>query len=174
MTSGPSLTFLSLPKVFASMGAAGRFVGIAFFLMLGFAALTSCVSVMETLVANCMELFHKSRKKMCVIIGTYSLVTAVIICLGYNVFYFDLKLPNGSVGQLLDIMDYISNSVMMPFIALLSTILIGWIVTPDYVIDEMERSGDKFRRKKLYRVMIRFVAPVMMFILFLQSTGILS
>mgnify|MGYP000152202392 CR=1 FL=1 len=67
MTSGPSLTFLSLPKVFASMGAAGRFVGIAFFLMLGFAALTSCVSVMETLVANCMELFHKSRKKMCVI-----------------------------------------------------------------------------------------------------------
>lgn len=64
MTSGPSLTFLSLPKVFASMGAAGRFVGIAFFLMLGFAALTSCVSVMETLVANCMELFHKSRKKM--------------------------------------------------------------------------------------------------------------
>ena len=59
-------------------------------------------------------------------------------------------------------------------IALLSTILIGWVVTPDYVISEMERSGDKFRRKKLYRVMIRFVAPVMMFILFLQSTGILS
>ena len=114
MTSGPSLTFLSLPKVFASMGAAGRFVGIAFFLMLGFAALTSCVSVMETLVANCMELFHKSRKKMCVIIGTYSLVTAVIICLGYNVFYFDLKLPNGSVGQLLDLADYISNSFLMP------------------------------------------------------------
>ena len=105
MTSGPSLTFLSLPKVFASMGAAGRFVGIAFFLMLGFAALTSCVSVMESLVANCMELFHKSRKKMCVIIVTYSLVTAVIICLGYNVFYFDLKLPNGSVGQLLDLAD---------------------------------------------------------------------
>ena len=76
--------------------------------------------------------------------------------------------------KLSKIVRHISNSVMMPFIALLSTILIGWIVTPDYVIDEMERSGDKFRRKKLYRVMIRFVAPVMMFILFLQSTGILS
>ena len=61
----------------------------------------------------------------------------------------------------------------MPFIAFFSTILIGWIVTPDYVIDEMERSGDKFRRKKLYYVMIRFVAPIMMFVLFLQSTGIL-
>ena len=102
------------------------------------------------------------------------LAASAVIALGYSIFYVEVKLPNGSVGQLLDIMDYISNSVMMPFIALLSTILIGWVVTPDYVISEMERSGDKFRRKKLYRVMIRFVAPVMMFILFLQSTGILS
>ena len=64
MASGPSLTFISLPRVFASMGGVGRIVGIVFFLALGFAALTSCVSVMETLVANCMEIFHKSRKEM--------------------------------------------------------------------------------------------------------------
>ena len=96
------------------------------------------------------------------------------IALGYSVFYFEVQLPNGSTGQLLDIMDYVSNSVMMPLIALLSTVLIGWLMTPDYVIDEMERSGHKFRRKKLYRIMIRYVAPVMMFVLFLQSTGILS
>ena len=62
-------------------------------------------------------------------------------------------------------MDYVSNSVMMPFIALLSTILIGWVMTPDYVIDEMQRGGKTFRRKKLYRVMIRYVAPVMMLVL---------
>lgn len=74
----------------------GRIVGIVFFLALGFAALTSCVSVMETLVANCMEIFHKSRKEMCAMVGVYSLVTAVTICLGYNVFYFELTLPNGS------------------------------------------------------------------------------
>jgi len=78
------------------------------------------------------------------------------------------------VGQLLDIMDYISNSVMMPFIALLSTILIGWVMTPDYVIDEMQWNGENFRRKKLYRVMMRYVASVMMLVLFLQSTGILA
>ena len=171
MTSGPSLTFLSLPKVFASMGAAGRFVGIAFFLMLGFAALTSCVSVMETLVANCMELFHKSRKKMCVIIGTYSLVTAVIICLGYNVFYFELTLPNGSAAQLLDVMDYISNSFLMPFISLLTSILIGWVIGPKWVIDEVEKNGEHFGRAKLYSVMMRYVVPVVMLILFLTSTG---
>ena len=94
--------------------------------------------------------------------------------MGYNVLYFELPLPNGSTAQLLDVMDYISNSVMMPFIALLSTILIGWVMTPDYVIDEMQRNGETFRRKKLYRVMIRYVAPVMMLVLFLQSTGILA
>ena len=76
--------------------------------------------------------------------------------------------------QLLDIMDYISNSVMMPLIALLSTILIGWVKSPKYVADEMERGGYKFRRKRMYYVMIRYVAPVMMLVLFLQSTGLLS
>ena len=120
MASGPSLTFISLPKVFQAMGSAGHIVGLAFFLMLGFAALTSCVSVMETLVANCMEVFGKTRKQMCVMVGIYSLITAVLICLGYNVLYFELKLPNGSTGQLLDVMDYISNSFLMPIISLLN------------------------------------------------------
>ena len=89
---------------------------------------------METLVANCMELFHQPRKKMCALIGIYSLVTAVVICLGYNVFYFELKLPNGSAAQLLDLMDYISNSFLMPFISLLTSILIGWVVKPHWII----------------------------------------
>ena len=172
MASGPSLIFISLPKVFASMGAIGRIVAIAFFLMMGFAALTSCVSVMETLVANCMEIFHKSRQKMCAVIGIYSLVTAVLICLGYNVLYFEVKLPNGTVAQLLDIMDYISNSFLMPFISLLTSILIGWVVGPKLIIDEAERNGEHFRRAKLYCFMIRYAVPVVMLILFLVSTGI--
>ena len=171
MASGPSLTFISLPRVFASMGGVGRIVGIVFFLALGFAALTSCVSVMETLVSNCMEIFHKSRKEMCAMVGVYSLVTAVTICLGYNVFYFELTLPNGSAAQLLDVMDYISNSFLMPFISLLTSILIGWVIGPKWVIDEVEKNGEHFGRAKLYSVMMRYVVPVVMLILFLTSTG---
>ncbi len=172
MSSGPSLIFISLTKVFASMGnVVGRIVGIAFFLMLGFAALTSCVSVMETLVANCMEIFHKSRQKMCALIGVYSLVTTIIICLGYNVLYFNVTLPNGASAQLLDIADYISNNFLMPFISLLTSILIGWVVGPKYIIKEVERNGEHYRRAKLYSFMIRYVVPVVMFILFLVSTG---
>ena len=103
----------------------------------------------------------------------YLIVTAVI-ALGYSVFYVEVKLPNGSTGQLLDIMDYISNSFLMPFIALLSSIFIGWVMKPAWIAEEMELNGGKFRRKKLYNVMIRYIMPVVMTILFLQSTGLLS
>lgn len=174
MGAGPSLMFISLPKVFAAMGRAGTAVGILFFVTAIFATLSSCISVLESITANCMEIFHTSRRKTVLVLSVIYLAASAVIALGYSVFYVEVLLPNGSVGQLLDIMDYVSNSVMMPFIALLSTVLIGWVMTPDYVIDEMERNGETFRRKKLYCVMIRYVAPVMMFVLFLQSTGILS
>ncbi len=173
MSAGPSLMFVSLPKVFAAMGKAGTVVGILFFVTAIFATLTSCISVLESITANVMEIFHIARKKAVLILTVIYLAASGVIALGYSVFYLEIPLPNGSVGQLLDLMDYISNSVMMPFIALLSTLLIGWIVTPDYVIDEIQRGGRNFRRKKLYRVMIRYIAPVMMLVLFLQSTGIL-
>ena len=167
MASGPSLTFISLPRVFASMGGVGRIVGIVFFLALGFAALTSCVSVMGRWWPTAWRSFTRAARRC----APYSLVTAVTICLGYNVFYFELTLPNGSAAQLLDVMDYISNSFLMPFISLLTSILIGWVIGPKWVIDEVEKNGEHFGRAKLYSVMMRYVVPVVMLILFLTSTG---
>ena len=174
MGAGPSLMFISLPKVFAAMGVVGPVFGLIFFVMAAFAALTSCVSVLETVVANCMEIFHSERRKTTLIATVIYCIASVVIVLGYSVFYMEIKLPNGSTGQLLDIMDYISNSFLMPFIALLSTILIGWVVGPKYVTDEVESSGHRMSRKGLYVVMVKFVAPVMMLVLFLQSTGLLN
>ena len=121
-----------------------------------------------------MEIFHAGRKKVTLVLTVIYLAASAIIALGYSLFYLEVPLPNGSVGQLLDIMDYISNSFMMPFIAMLSTILIGWVVGPKWIIDEMERNGEHFGRKKVYIVMIKFIAPIMMFVLFLQSTGLLT
>ena len=174
MSAGPSLMFISLPKVFAAMGKAGVFMGILFFVAAIFATLTSCISVLESITANCMEIFHTERKKTVLVLAVIYLAASAVIALGYSVFYFEITLPNGSGAQLLDVMDYISNSVMMPFIALLSAILIGWIKTPDYVIGEMERNGETFGRKAIYRVMIRYIAPLVMLVLFLQSTGIFA
>ena len=174
MSAGASLMFVSLPKVFAAMGKAGVFVGILFFVTAIFATLTSCISVLESIVANCMEIFHTTRKKTVLVLSVIYLAASAVIALGYSVFYLEAELPNGTTGQLLDIMDYVSNSVLMPLIALFSTILIGWVTKPSFVTEEMERGGYAFRRKKIYVIMIRYIAPVMMLVLFLQSTGILQ
>ncbi|MDO5475961.1 MAG: sodium-dependent transporter [Eubacteriales bacterium] len=174
MKAGPSLMFVSLPKVFASMPGIGGIVGAAFFIMAGFAALTSCVSVLETITANCMEILHSDRRKTTFVLTILYIAASVVIALGYSLFYFELPLPNGSVGQILDLMDYISNSFMMPFISLLSAILIGWVVGPDWIVEEVEHESRSFRLKKLYRFMIRYAVPVIMLILFVKSTGILG
>lgn len=174
MSKGPGLMFVSLPKVFFEMGPAGRYIGLAFFVMTVFAALTSCISVLESIVANCMEIFHTDRKKTTSVLTVIYLGATAVVALGYSVFYFETSFPAIKGGQLLDVMDYISNSFMMPFISILSAILIGWIMKPDWIIEEMESTGDRFRRKRLYIIMIKYVVPVVMVILFLQSTGILA
>ena len=94
--------------------------------------------------------------------------------MGYNLLYFELPLPNGQTAQLLDLMDYISNSFLMPFISLLTCIFVGWVIGPSWIDEEMELNGTVFKRKKMYAFMIRYVTPVMMTVLFLQSAGIFT
>ncbi len=172
--SGPSLMFVSLPKVFAAMGKVGTVVGCLFFAMVLFAALTSAVSIMEAVVSSFMDEFHVSRIKAAVIETIIALIGGVFVCLGYNKLYFEFTLPNGAVAQILDIMDYISNNALMPIVAIGTCILIGWIVKPQTIIDEVEKSGSSLGRKNLYVVMIRFIAPVLLIILLLKSVGLLN
>lgn len=174
MASGPSLMFVSLPKVFAAMGKVGNVVGCLFFAMVLFAALTSAVSVMEAVVSSIMDKFHMSRTKAGILEGGIALVGGIIVCLGYNKLFFDVVLPNGAHAQILDIMDYISNNGLMPVVAIGTCILIGWVVKPKMIVDEVEKSGCKFGRKRLYTVMVKFIAPVLLLILLLKSLGILT
>lgn len=174
MSAGPGLMFISLPKVFNAMGTSGRIIGLLFFILAGFAALTSCISVLESIAANFMEVYKWNRKTTTSLLSAVYLILTAIIALGYSIFYVEISLPNGSTGQLLDIMDYISNSFLMPFIALISSIFIGWIIKPQYIIEEMEYGNCIFHRKKLYSVMIKYFVPVIMLILFLFSTGIVK
>ena len=172
MSAGPGLMFISLPKVFNAMGKVGTVIGALFFIMVTFAAITSSVSVMEAIVSGLMDKFHLTRKKSAVITTVYAVVGMLVVCFGYNIWYFELKLPNGSTAQILDVMDYLSNNIFMPLVAILSCILIGWVVKPKTVIDEVTRNGEKFGRKKLYIVMVKFVAPILLALLLLQSFGI--
>lgn len=173
MGAGPSLMFVSLPRVFDAMGSIGAFVGIVFFLMVAFAAVTSSVSLMEAIVSCTMDKFHFSRKRSTILVTLVALVIGIIVCLGYNLFYFELQLPNGTTAQFLDLLDYISNYFLMPIVAIATCILIGWIAKPHVVIDEVMTYGVKFARRKLYIVMVTVITPVMLFFLFLQSVGLL-
>lgn len=172
MSAGPGLMFVSLPKVFDAMGGIGRFIGILFFLMVTFAAVTSSVSVMEAIVSGLMDKWHLSRKKSSALCTVYCIILGVIVCLGYNVLYFELPLPNGATAQVLDLMDYISNNIFMPVVAISTCILFGWVAKPKTIIDEVTYGGQKFSRQGLYVVMIKYIAPVLLFILLLQSFGI--
>ncbi len=174
MASGPSLMFVSLPKIFTEMGFVGNIVGGLFFIMVTFAALTSSVSILEAIVANLMEMTGKSRKQITVISTIVIAIVAALVCLGYNAIYFELPLPNGSTGQLLDVMDYLSNNLLMPIVCLFTCIIIGWVVKPKWIIEEVEQGGHTFSRKKLFAVMIKYIVPVLMVLLLLQSLGVFN
>lgn len=170
--AGPGLIFVTLPKVFDSMGSFGQYFGLMFFVMVLFAALTSAVSILEAIVSSMMDKLKWSRKKATLVMALITFVVSVIVCLGYNVFYFEKSFAVVKDGQILDFLDYVSNNLLMPIVAIFTCILVGWVVGPKMVIDEVTRNGEHFGRKWLYIIMIKFVAPVLLVIILLGSFGI--
>ena len=174
--SGPALMFVALPKVFGEMGGLiGGAVGILFFLTVAFAALTSSVSIMEAIVSSCMDKFGWDRKKAVIGVAALTAVMGTVVCLGYNVLYFEAILPNTPAGknaQILDVLDYISNYVLMPVVSITTCVFIGWVVKPGTIIDEVTLGGFKFSRERLYVVMVKFITPVLLLLLLLQALGV--
>lgn len=174
LNKGPGLMFITLPKVFESTGAGmATIVGTAFFLLVFFAALTSSMSLMETLVSSVCDHFKMDRKKSTILVAIFSAVVGTFPALGYNV------LSGVKFGKfdILDTMDFLSNSVLMPITALLTCIFIAYVVGVKMVKDEVELSG-KFKREKLFNVMIRYIAPlftvaILVFAL-LEALGVLT
>lgn len=174
MAGGPSLMFVTLPKVFMQMGSAGNVVGALFFAMVLFAAVTSGMSVLEAVVSSFMDKTKMSRSKATVIETLLALIIGVVVCFGYNIFKFEVTLPNGAKAQILDILDYISNNIFMPIVAIATCILVGWVVKPKMVYDEATKNGEKFGRKGLYVLMVKYVAPVLLMVLLLMAMGIIK
>lgn len=174
--SGPSLMFVSLPQIFEQMGFIGHIVGALFFLLVFFAALTSSISLMEAVTASIIDRFHLTRPIATALCLVVSLVIGVTVCLGYNVLYCDIPLFNGTTGQILDLLDYLTNSLMLPIVALLTCLLVGWVCKPHCVLDEIKigHKSEVIHREKLFVVMIKFVAPILLFIILLQAFNVFS
>ncbi len=175
MAGGPGLMFVAMPKIFSSMGIAGTIIGVVFFLMVLFAALTSSVSILEAIVSSLIDKTGTTRKKATVYEGAIAMAIGVLICLGFNILGFiKLDLPGNKGAELLTIFDYLSNNILMPIVAILTCILIGWIAKPKTVIDEATKNGERFGRKYLYIGMVKVVAPVLLITLLLGSLGIIK
>lgn len=163
--AGPGLMFGVLPQVFEGFGFAANVVGFAFFALVFFAALTSCISLFETLVSIVEDGAKRGRSFAIAVCGVFVLVVGVIVNMGYNnllsvdLMYSVFGIGNYQDAQLLDFFDFLSNTVMMPIVALLTCIFIGWIIKPQVIIDEVKQSS-KFTAEKLFVVMIKYIAPV--------------
>ena len=173
--SGPSLMFIILPEVFADMGQVATIVGFVFFLLVFFAALTSAISLTETCVSIIQDGAGYSRRKSLVITVVFIVVAGLFINSGYNVLSFIQPLGEGS--SLLDFADFISNSVIMPIVALLTCVFVGWIVKPKTIIDEVRISAP-FKAAKAWSIMVKYIAPVLVVVILVtalaQSLGIMK
>lgn len=165
LQAGPSLMFITLPKVFASMGA-GTIAGILFFLLVFFAALTSAISLLETSVSSLSQQFHISRNKAIVIMAFVMLAFGTTSCLGYGVWDFISIFGMA----FLDFYDFLTNSIMMPIAALATCILIIKVVGFQKIIDEVKISSP-FKREKMYVFFMKYLASFFLIIILLSSVA---
>ena len=162
--SGPGLMFQVLPKVFHTMPG-GRFIGIAFFLMVLLAALTSSISLMETVVSIFMDRFKLNRPVSCLIVLGISVLLGVPSSLGYSLWSEVTVMGM----QILDFFDFFSNNLLMPIVALITALFAGYVLKPKTVIDEVTLEGNRFKWRGLFEVVIRYVAPVCILVILVSS-----
>lgn len=164
LQQGPTLMFVTLPKVFDSM-AGGHIMGAVFFILVFFAALTSAISLMETVVSIFVDKTKKSRKFITACVTLYTILMAIPSSLGFGVW------SHITIGGLsiLDFFDFISNSVLMPIVAFFTCIFIGYVVKTNLVIDEVKSSTEKFKSEKLYVILIKYFSPILILLILISS-----
>ena len=166
LNAGPALMFITIPKVFANMGF-GTAVGILFFLLVLFAAVTSSIALTESAVSTFEDELHWDRKKSTVIMGIIMILLGSLSCLGYG--------PLAGVTiigmQFLDFFDFLTNSVMMPIAAMATCLLVSRVIGVSKLEEEVTQDGQPFRRKHIFRFMIRYLCPLFAIIILLSSVA---
>ena len=166
LQAGPALMFITIPKVFANMGF-GTVVGILFFLLVLFAAVTSSIALTESAVSTFEDEIGWSRRKSTVVIGIIMIALGTLSCLGYGPLAF-VKI----IGmQFLDFFDFLTNSVMMPIAAMMISIFVSKVVGIDRIEEEIRQGEAAFRRKKIFVVMIKYLCPIFAMIILASSVA---
>ena len=166
LQAGPALMFITIPKVFANMGF-GTVVGILFFLLVLFAAVTSSIALTESAVSTFEDEIGWSRRKSTAVIGIIMIALGTLSCLGYGPLAF-VKI----IGmQFLDFFDFLTNSVMMPIAAMMISIFVSKVVGIDRIEEEIRHGEAAFRRKKIFVVMIKYLCPIFAMIILASSVA---
>ena len=166
MSAGPSLMFVTLPQVFNGMGGAAQIIGVIFFVLVLFAAATSAISLIEACTSIIQDGTHWTRGKSLAVCSIFLIVAGCFINAGYNALIWIEPLGPGT--QLLDFFDFLSNSVMMPIVAFLTCVFIGWIIKPKVIIDEVRQSS-RFRAAGAWTLMIKYIAPILVAVILIAN-----
>ena len=166
LQAGPSLMFITLPKVFAGMGF-GTGTGILFFLLVLFAAVTSSIALTESAVSTFEDELHWSRKKATVFMTVVMIFLGTLSCLGYGPLA-DITV----IGmQFLDFFDFLTNSVMMPIAAIATCLLVSRVVGVEKIENEVTEGGHLFKRKVIFQFMIKYLCPIFAAIILVSSVA---
>ncbi|MBQ9726647.1 MAG: sodium-dependent transporter [Kiritimatiellae bacterium] len=157
MNAGPGLMFVTLPKVFADFGRAGAFVGAVFFLLVAFAALTSAISLYEACVASVCDLLGMKRRNATFFMFFVIAFLSVFSALGFGVW--GKLTPFGM--DFLTFFDFVTNAVLMPIVAIVTCVFVGWVIKPKAIEEEILKGEKRFVARGLYNVMVKYVAPVL-------------
>ena len=160
------LMIIPIPKVFASMGM-GTAVGVLFFVLVLFAALTSSIALTESAVSTFEDELGWDRTRSTILIGCIMITLGSLSALGYG--------PLASVTvfgmQFLDFFDFLTNSVMMPIAAIATCLLVSRIVGVEKIEEEVTREGQPFRRKPVFSFMLRYLCPIFAAIILASSVA---
>ena len=166
LQAGPALMFITIPKVFASMGL-GTVVGVLFFLLVLFAVVTSSIALTESAVSTFEDELGWGRKKSTVLVGVIMVALGTLSSLGYG--------PLAGVTiigmQFLDFFDFLTNSVMMPIAAIATCLLVSRVIGVEKIEQEVEADGQPFRRKRIFAFMIRWLCPIFAAIILASSVA---
>lgn len=166
LQAGPALMFITIPKVFANMGM-GTFVGVLFFMLVLFAALTSSIALTESSVSTIEDELGWSRKKSTLLVAVVMVILGTLSCLGYG--------PLASVTiigmQFLDFFDFMTNSVMMPIAAIATCLLVSRVIGVEKIEEEVTQGGKPFKRKRVFNMMIRRLCPIFAAIILISSVA---
>ena len=166
LKSGPALMFITIPKVFANMGF-GTAIGVVFFLLVLFAAVTSSIALTESAVSTFEDELGWNRRKSTVLVGVIMIALGSLSSLGYG------PLANIRIigMQFLDFFDFLTNSVMMPVAALMTSLLVSRVIGIDRMEEEILHGEGTFRRKKIFVLMIKYLCPVFTMIILASSVA---